>query len=187
MWFERVGLYLIPQETEVHRRSSRSRGTRRPKHQLPCHKIGCLEKYLHEVINFSFIKYSLSVLGITDEQFRGPVPPGSDVVRVHLTRGRHKSSEAEIAKLDHPKFRHQNVLRLYVSMDDLERKQGIWESLKMFPAFSRKNKALSNKMTSWFNVWRINFCKIGWFFKVSTEKYPYHDARLFGHSRIEIK
>ena len=77
------------------------------------------------MINFSFIKYLLSVLGVTDEQLRSPVPSGSDVVRVNLTRGRHESSEAEIAKLDHPKFRHQNVLRLYISMDDLERKQGI--------------------------------------------------------------
>ena len=76
------------------------------------------------MIYFSFIKYLLPVLGVTDEQFRGPVPSGSDVVRVHLTRGRHESSEAEIAKLDHPKFRHQNVLRLHVSMDDLEKKSG---------------------------------------------------------------
>ena len=78
------------------------------------------------MVNFSFIKHSLSVLGVTDEQLWGPVPSGSDVVRVNLTRGRHESSEAEIAKLDHPKFRHQNVLRFHVSMDDLERNQGIY-------------------------------------------------------------
>ena len=59
------------------------------------------------------------VAGIPDQKFWCPVPPGGHVVSVYLPLGRHHPSKPEVTKFDNPELRHQNVLRLDISVYDL--------------------------------------------------------------------
>ena len=56
---------------------------------------------------------------------------------VNLSRAGHHPGKTKIAELDHPKFRHEYVLRLDISVDDLETKQktSVTITNKLFAVF----------------------------------------------------
>lgn len=63
-----------------------------------------------------------TVSGITDEKFRRPIPSRCHVIGAGLIRSGDVAREAEIAELDYAVWRHQHVLRLYITMHDLSKK-----------------------------------------------------------------
>ncbi len=65
-------------------------------------------------------KHLLSVLGVTDQQFRSPVPPSGYVVRARLSSAWHQPREAEITKLDNSSGADEDVLWFDVSVYHLQ-------------------------------------------------------------------